>query len=1023
MRKIFVIACFLLIYGAAFGQLSQFRMIGSGSWSTVNDSTFSSTVTIQSDLTGNGFLPTGITDSMLIFSQTGQRYTISSAINLTFSSADLTIIESGGDWGTPVGQVMIYEDQGRQTVPSIPFGATTGATAKMQEAIGSYNSTLIIEGVTATELADSTSAVRADFPTGGGNTTGSNLGAGTGLFAQKSSEDLQFKSLIEGTGVSFSSTPTEVTINASSTGATEGTPTGYADTLGNTGDFYYDDNYIHVKTVKGWKRSRLELSQWDAPTLFVLPVDNDTIILSWTGEGATEYIIERALRSDFQDSKYLAKVDSSTTSYTDGGLDESTTYYYRIKSKKTDFQDSPWTSGNGTTLFTPVAWYDAIGLPDIAVLFPAQNKYGYYGASTGTSIDTMYSFFTSAPPLVRFPGAPSPSILLQQNQSSGPTLGTAGTSFYYVQDSIMKFEAGQDFTIACVLYAVDDGGLRVNTLFRDSLDNYMLDFRQTSLIAREQDLTNNSIAYPDGTWKEGLSTEESIHKLVFQREADTLRVSVDGGLNYFSYDNPSISGNTYDYRKLGGGDDFERLMFDTSVLSKPQLDVFFNYPSTGNYIEDDTREIEGFTGLTFNDFSYGYYVNDSLSTNPTGSQTRDVVYSINGKTVILSHLKYASPYYGEDLYLVLDHVETRLSDPVFIGVPTNDDDVHNNGAIMPFGNKMLHFESSVHYDQSAPNGNYVVIKTTGDNYNFSSISEIRQRDVAPSIFYDAQYSRPMKLGNSIYSVMQQYNGSSNPKAILGKSEDFGFSWTKETLADVTVSGENNWLYFSSVYNEEDTMRVVLEYLSQDSVRHLGVYYLESVDGCNFSNLAETKTFNICDNRPIVRDSLDYFAIDTCYNNTGSIRTGFWNYDVDEDELYSIIGDGSGDSLQFVYGVGGTWNYKTIDFGDSTIITSVIDPNNSPVIIKRSSNTYDAYVHGQGSGGGTNWNVIHYRTTDKGENWTFQSKLTTDDSSKHKRLNVTKNAEYADNIILVAGRENSTGVSGNSDLWIYDISDQ
>lgn len=163
MKKIFLSLFFSIFLGAAFGQLSQFRMIGSGSWTTVNDSTFSSTVTIQSDLTANGFLPTGITDSMYIFTQTGQRYRISSAINLTFSSADLTIVESGGDWGVPVGQVMIYEDNERTAVPSIPFGAT-GATAKMQEAIDSYNSTYILS---SNELADSTAAVRADFPSGG----------------------------------------------------------------------------------------------------------------------------------------------------------------------------------------------------------------------------------------------------------------------------------------------------------------------------------------------------------------------------------------------------------------------------------------------------------------------------------------------------------------------------------------------------------------------------------------------------------------------------------------------------------------------------------------------------------------------------------------------------------------------------------------------------------------------------------------------------------------------------------------
>ena len=45
--------------------------------------------------------------------------------------------------------------------------------------------------------------------------TASNVGGGTGVFASKVSEDLQFKTLVAGTGVSISSTATEITIEAS----------------------------------------------------------------------------------------------------------------------------------------------------------------------------------------------------------------------------------------------------------------------------------------------------------------------------------------------------------------------------------------------------------------------------------------------------------------------------------------------------------------------------------------------------------------------------------------------------------------------------------------------------------------------------------------------------------------------------------------------------------------------------------------------------------------------------------------
>lgn len=39
--------------------------------------------------------------------------------------------------------------------------------------------------------------------------------------------------------------------------ATEGTPTGNADTAGDKRDIWFDDSYIYVKTDAGWKRAAL----------------------------------------------------------------------------------------------------------------------------------------------------------------------------------------------------------------------------------------------------------------------------------------------------------------------------------------------------------------------------------------------------------------------------------------------------------------------------------------------------------------------------------------------------------------------------------------------------------------------------------------------------------------------------------------------------------------------------------------------------------------------------------------------
>ena len=56
------------------------------------------------------------------------------------------------------------------------------------------------------------------------NCTGSNLGAGQGVFAQKSGNTLQFKSLVAGTNVTLSSDGNEITINSTGGGGGSQTP-------------------------------------------------------------------------------------------------------------------------------------------------------------------------------------------------------------------------------------------------------------------------------------------------------------------------------------------------------------------------------------------------------------------------------------------------------------------------------------------------------------------------------------------------------------------------------------------------------------------------------------------------------------------------------------------------------------------------------------------------------------------------------------------------------------------------------
>lgn len=133
--KNLLIVFFLLLSITAF---SQFRMVGTATWSTLNDSTYQGNVSFQSDLTGMGYLATHIVDTFRLFTPVEKIYRIDSVWNKTFSSATLRIVEMLGTQGVPVGQVMVFNPDGRNTIPQNPFGST-GATAQLNAAVDTWN--------------------------------------------------------------------------------------------------------------------------------------------------------------------------------------------------------------------------------------------------------------------------------------------------------------------------------------------------------------------------------------------------------------------------------------------------------------------------------------------------------------------------------------------------------------------------------------------------------------------------------------------------------------------------------------------------------------------------------------------------------------------------------------------------------------------------------------------------------------------------------------------------------------------
>ncbi len=121
-------------------------------------------------------------------------------VTLTENTNDITIDASGA---------------AGETNTASNVGAGTGVFAQKSGVDLEFKSLVSGSGINVT--SDATTVTVTNSGIGEANTA-SNLGAGEGIFESKSSLDLRFKSLVEGTNVSLSSDTNTVTINASGTG-------------------------------------------------------------------------------------------------------------------------------------------------------------------------------------------------------------------------------------------------------------------------------------------------------------------------------------------------------------------------------------------------------------------------------------------------------------------------------------------------------------------------------------------------------------------------------------------------------------------------------------------------------------------------------------------------------------------------------------------------------------------------------------------------------------------------------------
>jgi hypothetical protein len=156
MRKILLalLALPVLTYG-------QFRIVGNASFVTVNDSTYTASITAKPDLTGFGYNAFNIEVGDVVFTAIENAYKIDSVWGKTRTTANIRVQDYNilGDsmtnqtYGKPMGQFVVARLNPNRTIPQAPI-AVLAASPQLNAAIDAHNAKVAVTVVS--QLVDST---------------------------------------------------------------------------------------------------------------------------------------------------------------------------------------------------------------------------------------------------------------------------------------------------------------------------------------------------------------------------------------------------------------------------------------------------------------------------------------------------------------------------------------------------------------------------------------------------------------------------------------------------------------------------------------------------------------------------------------------------------------------------------------------------------------------------------------------------------------------------------------------------
>jgi hypothetical protein len=742
------------------------------------------------------------------------------------------------------------------------------------------------------------------------------------------------------------------------------------------------------------------LQSYFAPELRAFNIYTDKMDLWWENVDADSYTLERATDSDFTVGLTTIYTGTATT-YQDTSLASGTTYYYRVKGSKAGFEDSGYGTDSAQTIsFTPLAWWEMTGLQ--------YNTTNTYGKLTNNEVDNVYSILPTTGIDINFDTTKGGVVLTDSDKS---TMSFGNNNNAYALSSLLTLSG--DFTIAMTMRIANPVN---HYLFcRTSDTGQYIRFSSISSIQFRPGAGPYGVSFPSAP------VANRWFNCVMKRVGTTFYVSSDGGQNYNSVAGASNAFN-FDIifaQTLAEGlvmnITLKRMMVVASDLTATQLGEFFNYevrPSETQTAEPTSiNTLQTYVDLT----DSNYIIDNSINAAGTAGSYRTRVLTFADKSFAVLHKINNTTHYLEDCIFVFDHTTGRVSPRLDLGVPFNDTDVHNNGSIVRWKNRIYHLEESSHY--TVGNTQNLVIKKSLDNFNLSKPFNLQpnSKGVPFVTAVRTQYHQFLTLNNKIYCICQEWNGSSAQWVSILISSDGGNSWDKYRILNSATSGD--FAYPQLLYSE-NKLRVFVG-IYDSGVRYLHQIYLESTDGITWTNLSGGFSQNVSNNNPIAlttalsnnfRVGLDATAL------AGNVKIGHAFQD-SGGEVWCIQGDGNDTGLNLVRGTsGGSFTSQALDFGVHSIITTWLssDGDNLPFAIKTATDSFDIYVHRTNGG---NWEIVKFTTTDGGVTCTFDSIISNDNTNKHWRMFPSKNAMFANYIALFAIRSQTT----YGDVFIKDIS--